>query len=50
MGCSKSSSKMEVFSNTGLPQETIKIHITDPILHLKKLEKEKKAKLQVKRK
>ena len=25
MGCSKSSSKMEVFSNTGLPQETITI-------------------------
>ena len=40
MGCSKSSSKREVYSNTGLPQETRKIsnHL---ILHLKELEKEK---------
>ena len=45
MGCSKSSSKREVYSNTILPQE---IHgLENLTLHLKQLEKEvqKKKKL-----
>ena len=41
MGCSKSSSKREFYSNTILPQETRKIsQITNLTLHLKQLEKE----------
>ena len=39
MGCSKSSSKREVYSNTSLPQETRKIS-NNLILYLKQLEKE----------
>ena len=43
MGCNKSSSKREVYSNTILPQETRKI--SDNLnLHLKQLEKEKEKK------
>ena len=38
MGCSKSSSKREVYSNTTLPQE--KHEIDNLTLHLKQLEKE----------
>ena len=40
MGCSKSSSKREVYRNTILPQETIKTLNRQPNLHLKQLEKE----------
>ena len=40
MGCSKSSSKGEVYSNTILPQETRKISNNNLTLHLKQLEKE----------
>ena len=39
MGCSKSSSKREVYSNTILPQETRKIS-NNLTLHIKQLEKE----------
>ena len=39
MGCSKSSSKREVYSNTSLPQETRKIS-NNLTLHLKQLDKE----------
>ena len=39
MGCSKSSPKQEVYSNTILPQETRKIS-NNLTLHLKQLEKE----------
>ena len=39
MGCSKRTSKREIYSNTILPQETRK-HQTDKLtLHLKQLEK-----------
>ena len=44
MGCSKTSSKMEVFSNTILPQETGKILNRQP--NLKQLEKEEQRKTQ----
>ena len=40
MGCSKSSSKREVYSKTSLPQETRKISNNNLTLHLKELEKE----------
>ena len=40
MGCSKSSSKREVYSNTILPQETRNISNKQPNLNLKQLEKE----------
>ena len=40
MGCSKNSSKREVYSNTTLPQETRKTSNRQPTLHLKQLEKE----------
>ena len=39
MGCSKSSSKREVYSNTVLLQETRKLQIDNLTLHLKQLEK-----------
>ena len=39
MGCSKSSSKREVYSNTILPQETRKTSNRNVTLHLKQLEK-----------
>ena len=40
MGCSKSSSKREVYSNTILPQEARKTSKRQLTLHLKQLEKE----------
>ena len=40
MGCSKSSSKREVYSNTILPQETRKTLNRKPNFTTKKLEKE----------
>ena len=42
MGCSKSSSKREVYSNTILPQESRKTSNRQPNWHLKQLEKEQK--------
>ena len=48
MGCSKSSSKREVYSNTTSPQETRKIS-NNLTLHLKQLEKEEKRKPKVSR-
>ena len=39
-GCSKSSSKREVCSNTNLPQDTNKISLNSLTLHLKQLQKE----------
>ena len=48
MGCSKSSSKREVYSNTSLPQETRKIS-NNLTLHLKELEKEEQKKPKVSR-
>ena len=41
MGCSKSSSKREVYSHTILPQETRKTLNRQPSFTLKQLEKEK---------
>ena len=46
MGCSKSSSKREFYSNTSLPQETRKIS-NNLTLHLKQLEKEVQTKPKV---
>ena len=46
-GCSKISSQREVYSNTGLPQETRKSQINNLMLHLKQLEKEEQAKPKV---
>ena len=40
MGCSKTSSKREVYNNTILLQETRKTLNKQPNLHLKQLEKE----------
>ena len=40
MGYSKSSSKRDFYSNTILPQETVKHRIDNLTLHLKQLEKE----------
>ena len=48
MGCSKSCSKREVYSNTSLPQETRKIS-NNLTVHLKKLEKEEQTKPKVSR-
>ena len=42
MGCSKSSPKREVYSNTIIPQETRKHRRDNLTLHLKQLEKEQK--------
>ena len=47
MGCSKSSSKREVYSNTMLLQETPQIN--NLTLHLKQIEKEKQKKTKVSR-
>ena len=47
MGCSKSSSKREVYSNTSLSQETTQIKNLS--LHLKQLQKEKQTKPKVSR-
>ena len=49
MGCSKTSYKREVYSNTILPQETRKSHINNLTLHLKELEKEGQTKPKVSR-
>ena len=43
MGCSKSSSKREVYSNTILPQETRNISNNNLTLHLNQSEKEEKT-------
>ena len=48
MGRSKSSSQKEVYSVTGLPQETITV-LTNLILHLKQLEKEEQKNPKVSR-
>ena len=46
----KSSTKRELYSNTGLPQETRKkSQINNLTLHLKKLEKEEQTKPKVSR-
>ena len=44
MGCSKSSSKWEVYSNTILSQGTRNTQINNLTLHLKQLEKEEQKK------
>ena len=44
MGCSKSSSKREVYSNTILPQETRKISSKQPNLTPKAVREKKKKK------
>ena len=49
MGCSKSSSKSEVHSNTNLPQETRNISINKLTLHLKQLEKEEQKNFKLRR-
>ena len=49
MGCRKSSSKREVYSNKILPQETRKSQITNLTLHLKQLEKEEQKNPKVRR-
>ena len=49
MGCSKSSSKREVYSDTILPQETRNSQIKNLTLHLKQLEKEEQKKPKVSR-
>ena len=49
MGCSKSSSKRELYSNTILPQETRKCQINNLTLHLKQFEKEEQTKPKVSR-
>ena len=48
MGCTKSSSKREVYSNTTLPQETRKTLNRQPNLpsHLKQLDKEEEEQQQ----
>ena len=48
MGCSKSNSKREVYSNTILPQEIRKIS-NNLTLHVKELEKEEQTKPKVSR-
>ena len=47
MGCSKSSSKREVYSNTILPEETRETLNSNLTLHIKQLEKEGKNTLQI---
>ena len=49
MGCNKSSSKREVYSNTILPQETRKSQVNNLTLHVKELEKEGQTKPKVSR-
>ena len=49
MGCSKSSSKREVYSYTSLPQETRKISNKQSNLTPKELEKEEQTKPKVSR-
>ena len=50
MGCSKSSSKREVYKNTILPQEKRKTSNRQPTLHLKQLEKEEQKNPRISRK
>ena len=47
IGCSKSSSKKEVYSDTSLPQETRKTSNKQPNFNLKELEKEEQTKPKV---
>ena len=47
MGCSKSSSKRDVYSNTSLPQETRKILNKQSKLTPKELEREEQTKPKV---
>ena len=47
MGCSKSSSKKEVYSNAILPQETRKHRIDNLTLHLKQQKKEEGKKSKI---
>ena len=49
MGCSESSSKREVYSNTIPPQETRKTSNDNLTLHLKQLEKGGKKKPKIRR-
>ena len=42
MGCSKSSSEREVYSNSISPQETRETQVNNLTLHLKQLEKEQR--------
>ena len=49
MGCSKKNSKREVYSHTGVPQETRKISNILTTYHLKELEKEEETKPKVSR-
>ena len=50
MGCSKSCSNREVYSNTSPPQETTKSSNKQPNLHLKQLEREEQTRPKVSRK
>ena len=50
MRCRKSSSKRDVYSDTGLPQETRKILNNNLTLHIKEVEKEGQTKPKVHRK
>ena len=49
MGCNKSSSKREVYTNTILPQETRKHWIDNLTLHLKQLEQEQEQQNKISR-
>ena len=49
MGCSKSSSKKEVYRDTDLPQEMRKITKNNLTSYLKKLEKEEQIMLKISR-
>ena len=50
MGCSKNSSKREVYSNTILPQKKQEKHRIDNLtLHLKQLEKEEQKNSKINR-
>ena len=49
MGCSKSRSKRDVYSNTSLPQETSKSSNKHLTLRLKQLEREEQTRLKVNR-
>ena len=50
MGCSKSGTKREVYSNTGLPQETRKVSNNSLPLHLKELKRRTKPIVSEKKK
>ena len=49
MGCSKNSSKKEVYSNINLPQKWAKHQINNLTLYLKQLEKEEQRNPKVSR-